>query len=251
MSKLEKIFFFAYGPYLGHFTLKPQPSPLLTCMTYIWDQESNLLFAKHPDNRPCSRSANTSYILATSCASILERWGIYNNLHLLSKPSMTDAINSNPGFIPVLLAVLSWVLRSLPLLLPATIWLHPQRRSRFRNKIVLMWMVKDFKVKSIYFFTGLRWIDRRTSEQQHLHALRPVCVKKLFLQLSQSPERCVKESGRSHHQFVCYCTRSSCLTKKPMWLCTRCFRKCIFTIYILLLSSVLVSYQSITSQYYP
>ena len=28
-----KIFFFAYGPYLGHLTLKPQPSPLLTCMT--------------------------------------------------------------------------------------------------------------------------------------------------------------------------------------------------------------------------
>ena len=100
MSKLEKIFFFAYGPYLGHFTLKPQPSPLLTCMTYIWDQGSNLLFAKHPDNRPCSRSANTSYILATSCDSILERCGIYHNLHLLYKLdrlSKTEAINSNPS----------------------------------------------------------------------------------------------------------------------------------------------------------
>ena len=151
MSKLEKIFFFAYGPYLGHFTLKPQPSPLLTCMTYIWDQGSNLLFAKHPDHRPCSRSANTSYILATSCDSILERCGIYRNHHLLfmlDKLSVTEVINPNPGFIPAHLAVLSWVLRSLPLLSPATIWLRLQRRSRFRNYIVLTRMVNDWFISS-------------------------------------------------------------------------------------------------------
>ena len=63
-------------------------------------------------------------ILATSCDSILERCGIYRNHHLLfmlDKLSVTEVINPNPGFIPAHLAVLSWVLRSLPLLSPATI----------------------------------------------------------------------------------------------------------------------------------
>ena len=147
MCQNLKTFFFAYGPYSGHFTLKPQPSLLVSSMIWIWDQGSNLLFAKHPDHLPCSRSANTSYILATSCDSILERCGIYHNLHLLfmlGKPSMTEAINSYPGFIPAHLAVLFWVLRSPPPLSPARIWLRLQRRSRFRNYIVLIWMVNDF-----------------------------------------------------------------------------------------------------------
>ena len=115
---------------------KTSGSPTLT--VHLLGMLKILLFTK------CSRSANTSYILATSCDSILERCGIYRNHHLLfmlDKLSVTEVINPNPGFIPAHLAVLSWVLRSLPLLSPATIWLRLQRRTRFRNYIVLIWMV--------------------------------------------------------------------------------------------------------------